>query len=588
MRILSPLPAFSELSQFFFPLLVRALLGGVPLCLASTPFVAQTLPILDRTSSESAAAIDTPNPRVAKNDIPLGQSVTLSSMKLNGSAHLDGSSLLLTENTDYFAAASAFYPEALNINAFTTEFTFQLNNPGGSLTSMADGITFTIQNVGPDALGEYGGSLGYAPIGKSFAVKFDLHDNAMEGEPGEGPNSTGIYLDGASPTVPFEDITNLGIDLHSGHPIHAQMSYNGVVLTMVLIDTVTGVSWPHSYTVNIPEFVGGNTAYVGFTGGTGAETADQKILSWKYAAQTPTANGPAGNIYVVDGDNVRIQTFNASGVYQSQFGFGPSFDDPTGIVLSGDSVYVKSGDYACQIQKFDKQGNYLAQFGACATAATGDGRGLLDNAGNLATDVAGNIWVTSPDFYYMQKFDSNGKFLAIVCLGQNASGDVPNCPSATPFDAQPFAIVLDASGNIYVTNLDFFANNAIVKLDNNGKYLFSFGTAGTGNGQFSYPAGIAVDSDGSIYISDGYNNNVQVFDKNGVYQSKFGGKGSGAGQLNDPGALAFDSEGNLYVSDVGNDRVQKFTESGVYLGQFGSYGHGNGQFFAPGQIAIAN
>ena len=82
----------------------------------------------------------------------------------------------------------------MNIQSFATDFNFQLTDPA------ADGFTFTIQNVGPSALGSDGGSLGYAGIGNSVAVKFDLYQNA--GDPSN--NSTGIFVDGAGPIGPTQ------------------------------------------------------------------------------------------------------------------------------------------------------------------------------------------------------------------------------------------------------------------------------------------------------------------------------------------------------------------------------------------------
>jgi hypothetical protein len=61
-----------------------------------------------------------------------------------------------------------------------------------------------------------------------------------------------------------------------------QLVYNGTTLTMTITDTVTQATYTTSFTINIPSTVGGNTAYVGFTGGTGGLTATQEILAWTY------------------------------------------------------------------------------------------------------------------------------------------------------------------------------------------------------------------------------------------------------------------------------------------------------------------
>jgi hypothetical protein len=58
-----------------------------------------------------------------------------------------------------------------------------------------------------------------------------------------------------------------------------QMNYNGTMLTMQITDPVTSATYSTSFTVNIPGNVGGTTAYVGFTGGTGGLPAIQDILT---------------------------------------------------------------------------------------------------------------------------------------------------------------------------------------------------------------------------------------------------------------------------------------------------------------------
>ena len=71
------------------------------------------------------------------------------------------------------------------------------------------------------------------------------------------------------------------------------MTYDGTTLNVTITDTVTQATASQSYAVNIPSLVGGNTAYVGFTGGTGDLTAVQKILNWTYTPASTLAR-PAG------------------------------------------------------------------------------------------------------------------------------------------------------------------------------------------------------------------------------------------------------------------------------------------------------
>jgi hypothetical protein len=77
-------------------------------------------------------------------------------------------------------------------------------------------------------------------------------------------------------------LTPSGIDLHGGHPLTVQLTYDGSTLLMKITDSTTAKSYTTSWAVNIPQIVGGSTAYVGFTAATGGSTAVQQVLNWKF------------------------------------------------------------------------------------------------------------------------------------------------------------------------------------------------------------------------------------------------------------------------------------------------------------------
>jgi hypothetical protein len=83
--------------------------------------------------------------------------------------------------------------------------------------------------------------------------------------------------------VPALDLTPSGINLHSGDIMHAHLTYDGATLTLILTDTVTNATFTASDSIDIPTTVGSNTAFVGFTAGTGGTVSTQSILNWTYA-----------------------------------------------------------------------------------------------------------------------------------------------------------------------------------------------------------------------------------------------------------------------------------------------------------------
>lgn len=141
-------------------------------------------------------------------------------------------------------------------------------------------------------------------------------------------------------------------------------------------------------------------------------------------------------------------------------------------------------------------------------------------------------------------------------------------------------------------------------------FLDQFGQSGNAPGQFLKPQGIAVDSQGRIYVADTENHRIQVFDPStfkltekqpiAVWGSQCllrTGEGCrdpdgggplvpGDGQFNGPTDIAIDPTGYIYVVDSGNHRIQKFDSAGRFVSKWGTKGSGDGQFETPVSIAL--
>ena len=120
------------------------------------------------------------------------------------------------------------------------------------------------------------------------------------------------------------------------------------------------------------------------------------------------------------------------------------------------------------------------------------------------------------------------------------------------------------------------------------RYIFkdAWGSAGSGNGQFRFPLGIAVDSTADVLVADEENHRIQKFSGQGEYLRKFGELGDLSGQFNRPAGIAIDSSGNIYVADRENDRIQKFNKNGNFVIAWGYYGIADGQFKSPVDVAV--
>ncbi len=201
----------------------------------------------------------------------------------------------------------------------------------------------------------------------------------------------------------------------------------------------------------------------------------------------------------------------------------------------------------------------------CQAGSSGSGDGQFSFPAGVAVDSHGNVYVADSGNNRIQKFDSNGTFLA----KWDSSGS-------------PVDVAVDSTGNVYVVDT---LNNRVQKFDSNGTFDKEWGSPGTGIGQFNQPTGVAVDSAGNVYVADQLNHRFQKFDGDGNYLSEWGSLGAGDGQFNRPTDVAVDSAGNVYVVDSGNYRIQKF-DSGGGLIKWGSLGVGNGQFVSPAGIAV--
>jgi DNA-binding beta-propeller fold protein YncE len=147
----------------------------------------------------------------------------------------------------------------------------------------------------------------------------------------------------------------------------------------------------------------------------------------------------------------------------------------------------------------------------------------------------------------------------------------------------PAGIALDRQENIYVT--DEWLNRISV-FDQDGTFLRAWGTAGSDEGEFNAPSGIAIDRQDVLYIVDSRNHRVQTFTPEGRFLSTWGSLGSAPGQFNAPWGITLDHQGHVYVADHKNHRVQKFTAEGQLLLQFGSYGTGKRELNRPSDVAV--
>ena len=234
----------------------------------------------------------------------------------------------------------------------------------------------------------------------------------------------------------------------------------------------------------------GNGAYLAQWGGLGTGNG-------QFHYPNGIAVDSSNNVYVADSGNNRIEKFSSNGTYLTQWsshGNGNTEFSPQVIAVdSSNNVYVNSWIDGT-IGKLSGDGSYLLQFGG-----TGNGNGTFEDATGIAVDASHNVYVTDYSDSHVEKFDGNGNYL--TQWGSIGSG------GGQFYGA--FGIAVDTSNNAYVVDQD---DNRIEKFDSNGDYLTQWGG---GNGPFSNPTGIAVDSTGNyVYVADYVNRRIVVFVNN--------------------------------------------------------------------------
>ena len=266
-----------------------------------------------------------------------------------------------------------------------------------------------------------------------------------------------------------------------------------------------------------------------------------------------------------------------------------AFDDPTGIAVSGNEVFVSDARNG-RIQVFNHTGKFLRAFGKPGKAI-----GELGRPMNLAIKD-GELFV--PEYFNdrIQIFALDGTPLRVI--GEAGSGN-------GQFNA-PGGIAVGADGAIYVAD---FYNHRIQKLAKDGEFIRGWGRAPSqtrGSGtftdrgldgasvSFSYPTDVALTKAGALYVADGYNDRVQAFKPDDSFSHKWGGpfavniSGPFNGWFATVTSIAVGPRGNIFVADFYNHLVQKFTPEGAFLTSFGHQGSGKGEFNYPIAVDVGN
>ena len=134
----------------------------------------------------------------------------------------------------------------------------------------------------------------------------------------------------------------------------------------------------------------------------------------------------------------------------------------------------------------------------------------------------------------------------------------------------PCGVAFDSNHHLYTTD-----DHRVQKFNMNYTYLLQFGGMGSGDRQLMYPYGITI-HDEKVYIADFRNKRISVFQTNGKFCISFG-----SDQLSTPRDVAVNANNQLLIADSGNSCIYTFTLDGHYVGKFGTRGYDRGHLYNP-------
>jgi hypothetical protein len=261
-----------------------------------------------------------------------------------------------------------------------------------------------------------------------------------------------------------------------------------------------------------------------------------------------------------------------------------NIDSPTAMAMEPDGsfLFVDNGNNC--VRHIDTSGMMTTVAGVCGVHGnSGDGgpatEARLARPLGLVLDGTGGFYFSDNDKGLVQHVDATGKISTIAGAGSVSPLNIgPNGVKASSLDlGRTSYVLLDTKGNLYVTDLRL---SIIVKIDSLGIATVIAGTGKDGDSgdggpatqaELNFPAGLAMDPQGNLYVADSFNNVIREIGTDGIIQTVVGtgvdgNSGNGVratkARLSLPAGLTY-ANGNLYIADQNNDLVRMVDSNGI-------------------------
>jgi uncharacterized repeat protein (TIGR03803 family) len=508
--------------------------------------------------------------------------------------------LLLSGNTLYGIGGSStnlgVFSVSINGTGFTNLYTFTATS--GPLSTNSDGAE-PIENGGLILSGntiygtaENGGSSGNGTV-------FALNTN------GTGFTTLHSFTGGSDGANPYAGLTLSGNTLY-GTATAGGNSGGGTVFSISLAG-VTTTSLPNgtegvAYNQTLAA-TGGQTPYT-WTNISGALPPGLTLATNGVISGIPTTNGTF---------NFTVQETDASSAMATQalelmvggppsVTIQPTNNSVTAAVGSNVTFAVSvAGNgpftYQWQLNGTNLNGTIATVAGNGTSGYSGDGGAAIEaelyDPEGTAVDSTGNLFIADTDNNLIRKVGTNG---IITLINEELYS--------------PEGVAVDATGNLFIADVgnqrirEVGTNGIITTVAGNGTWGYSGDGGAATNTELYYPAGVAVDSTGNLFIADMYNLRIREVGTNGIIITVAGngtqgysGDGGAAtnAEMYSPEGVAVDATGNLFIADTDNEAIREVGTNGIITtvagnGTYGFSGDGgaaiNAELYSPEGAAV--
>jgi PKD repeat protein len=273
----------------------------------------------------------------------------------------------------------------------------------------------------------------------------------------------------------------------------------------------------------------------------------QSIQDEGLKGPTSVAVDGSGSIYITESSENRLHTFNSNGELTSVL---RGLKRPIGVAVAPDGkIYVGNADG-------HNVSVYNADLSLIGALGTGDGEVKRPNA--IAVDSGGKIYVADSDNNVIKVYTAGGALMRSIGGGSEEKPTPEgrfNFPASIAIDEAAGELVVADKQVIYDGFGGTVAGARVQVFDLAGNFKRSFGEAGIEAGQLSNTYGVAVDGEGRIYATNARNHMVNIYDSAGTY---LGDLNSEHYPIRTPGGIALGSDGRLYIASIMTSSVEVY------------------------------